>query len=84
MPRRKLEVVPDEEVPIEPEAVPREDEAPPYLLETLNEDALSQLKIWGNSTIMAVDKLRPLAPEWSRFIDDVFQMIRAHVQEHTQ
>lgn len=46
-----------------------------YNLEPLNDSARSQLMVMGNSMKITIQKLTTEAPEWARFIEDVFVTI---------
>lgn len=62
---------------------PSEDNAPSFQLEPLSDEAQMALRAWGNSTVVLVQKLAPIAPQWSELVDSFFQLVKAEVQSHS-
>jgi hypothetical protein len=63
MPRTKVQPEPEQEV---------QQETQGYNLEPMNDDLRSRLNVWGNATQLTIQQLEKIAPEWAKFMNDIF------------
>ena len=63
MPRTKQEAPETQEAP---------EQVQPYNLEPMNDDLRSRLNVWGNATQLTIQQLEKIAPEWGKFMNDIF------------
>jgi hypothetical protein len=63
MPRTKVQQEPEQEV---------QQETQGYNLEPMNDDLRSRLNVWGNATQLTIQQLDKIAPEWAKFMNDIF------------
>ena len=80
MPARKLQPV----APPDEESTPTAEEQFSYAFEPLDDELRSQLNVWGNSTVLAINKLREKYPNWAQMIEDLFSAVGLVIENQEQ
>lgn len=61
-----------------------EEITPAFDLEPMTDDMRSRLNVWGNSTLLTIDQLRPAAPGWASLMQSLFDAVRETIEVMSQ